>query len=281
MYKINNTIILFMLFFIFSSCDISSDETIYYSLFIGTNKVSFDDDSLAMASGKEIKGGIFIYLNGNPIYFYGGFGISKQINQWLKMKNNNLKIEGYSSKDLFIKIASYDRFSKNFKLLFKKHIKAGEIKTSDIFQVNVNYKLPLLESFLLDSNDNIKKDIKKKIINLKKDIISKSREKLLSELLTGPGLWQPLAYNVDWAERRSIFEERVINQFIKRNFKIIDFNEKDINVIVGKNSVYAYSGFNNDQGLETYLFKLSNKSGIEYIPAIKYVKYRNKWIIWE
>ncbi|KPA19661.1 conserved hypothetical protein, membrane or secreted [Candidatus Magnetomorum sp. HK-1] len=281
MYIINNTIILFVMFFLISSCSISSNSTKFYSIFIGTNKEGFEDVSLARASGKEIDGSVFIYLNGNPIAYYGGYGATKQINQWLKMQNNSLEIKGYSSKDLYIKIASYDCFGKNFQIHLKKHIEAGKIKTSDIFQVNVDYKLPFLDSLILDGKDIIKKEIKKEIDSLKKHIVNKSTEKLLQQLLTGPRLWQSLAYNVDWPAKRSIFEKRVINQLIERDITIIDFKEKDINFLIGTNSVYAYSDIRKDQVLDTYLFKISKNREIEYIPAIKYVKYQNKWIIWE
>ncbi|MBU1564697.1 MAG: hypothetical protein KJ630_03600 [Proteobacteria bacterium] len=51
---------------------------------IGTNGRDFNDDSVAVAGGDKIDGGVIVYINGNPVSEYNGWGTFKQINQYIK-----------------------------------------------------------------------------------------------------------------------------------------------------------------------------------------------------
>lgn len=264
------------------ACSIPSQNNIrIYNLFIGTDGKSFESNSLAIASGTDIDGDIFIYLNGNPISYYGGYGATLQINQWLVPQKNSITIKGLSTKDLFIKVAAFDHKRDNFEVIFKKHIKSGKINTSDYFHTDIDFKLPLFNSLIPNKRDQVEIEIIEKIKEIKNKIDKKQKDQIVHQLLVGASLWQPMAYKVNWSNNKKMFEDMVIDQFFNSDRNIFDFDDREIKVVYGKNCVYVYSGVTKESAPEAYFFKINNNGKTEYVPAVKFFKYRDKWEIWQ
>lgn len=267
---------------IICSCSNPKKNQKLYNIFIGTNATGFDDDSFARAGGKDIKGGVYIFINENPICYYGGFGKAIQVNHWLKTNKNTIHIKGSSSKDIYLKIASMNFKGENFKTIFKKHIVAGDIEIKSFFHLDLNYQLPLFNnSIMYENKDIIKNEIKDTVMILKNNIENRNKEKLIDQLLTGPSIWQTIAYNINWMDNKQFFEDRITEEYVKGTKKIIDFDKNDIKYIFGENAVYVYTGHSDDVLSDTYLFKFSEKEKNDFLPAIKVIKYQDKWIIWQ
>ncbi len=264
------------------SCQAMSNETKIYAFYIGTNQDGFENNSVASASGEDIAGGIFLYLNGNPVAYYGGYGKMVQVNQWLKKDENSFTLKGVSSKPLYVKVVKYDLNGKDFKVLAKEYVKSGNMKFTGKFKADVDYVLPFFDNSIPKDSKNVEKDIKREVLHIKTNIENRDSVQLFDQLLSGPAFWQPIAYRINWSEINQTLENRIMEQYVNGDKKIVDFNVSNLNIILGKNSAYVYSGINKDVSIpRAYLFKLMDKNETIDIPPAKFVKLEDKWLLWE
>ncbi len=262
-----------------TSC--SKDDKKLYNLFIGTSGNFFHLDSCASAGGNEKIGTNFIYINENPVSFYGGYSYVLQLNQWLKPGTNTFSIKGKSSKDLFIKVASTSLDGRNFKLLFKKHIKAGNIDFKQKFNPEVKYNLPLFKSSIPDDKNKNKEEISHFLNVIASNI---DKKKIWYELIYGRSIWEKEAYAInDWSKQEKIYLDNLRKSFAG-NHTEMTFNKLSLKYLWGKNSVYVYSGIKTDFIPSTYLFTIKkysdNKETLDYSPACQLIKVNGQWKVW-
>ncbi|WP_153304411.1 hypothetical protein [Desulfosudis oleivorans] len=252
-----------------------------YALFIGTNPNNFEDDSSAAASGKNIKGGLMLYINKNPIHYYTGYGEVISINEWIKPKNNSYSIKGFSSENIYLKIAKINHNNQKISVIDKKYIGSGDIEETGFFSSDINYLLPFFMATIND-NEKTKNDIKEILFNLKMILETKKSRELYDLLLAGPDLWQPMAYNNNWFELKNNYIKRIHTQYYLQGKQKIEFDINNLKMILGENVVYVYSGsYKNEIFKSHYLFKVKGEKEVIYTPVIKFVRYKSKWIVWE
>jgi len=273
--------ILFLLFLcsFAISCNSQGVCQRYCNIFIGTNSDAFNYE-IPRASGDKIEGHVFIFINNNPVEYYGGYGKTIQVNQWLKPEQNNMRIVGVSSRDLFVKVVSSDVYGGNSMVLAKFQVQKGNVEESFTFNVkNIVGELPLFNSIISSERSLVKEELTDEVIQLKKDIESNNETEIVRKMLIGPSLWYQIAYNVDWEEIEENLKKRIINLYSHKTKVQIDLNRDELEFVFGENSVYVYSSIGSGNIPAPFLFTVEGSKKVT-VPAVKLIKYNDEWIIW-
>jgi hypothetical protein len=231
------------------------------------------------ASGEKIYSEVIISINSNPFKMYCGNSSLIPINHWIKPGTNTYSLKGYFPQQFSFAIV--ERKGEKLTTLIEKVVKPCDIEVSGKFETCVEYMLPFFQYTCVEDK-HVEKVIRQKVVYIKQLTDSQNETELYKQILAGSAFWHQMAYGAKWSDIKTMFENWIFGQYLMGSKQIINFDINDIKMLIGKNSVYVYSGTHKDSiFVEHYLFKTNADEGHVYKPPISFVKYQNEWIVWE
>lgn len=253
-----------------------------YAIGLGTDAADFDNDQGIKLSGDEIKGNVFIFINGNPVAAYHAGGLFKQVNQYLKNGINTISIQGDFDKTLYLKLALMkgDEFQS---VIAKKTFKAHRENMEPLeFTLKLNYSLPIFMKQNLLPEKIDRKSLFKLLKNMQV-LFDKKEYSSIAEIVFKQRVeWMSIAYGTD-SSQLEMMKNQTLRFYSQNSVKYFPPKLDEIKIVKGKSMIYVYSHIDEKSFFKTMSLGYFQVNGANKLsmPSMRLVYIQKKWCIWE
>ena len=257
------------------------DQPISYTISVGSDKASYDDETKVSAGGEDIGGRATIRINGNPVAFHQSAGKFLTINQMLKPGENTLSFDGKFAKNLYVKVL---RIQGNnlLDVVAKKEIAAdGTGAARELtFRADLAWTPPFYkDSPKVEDTAETRDGIWQALDQFQKDVAAGHAEEAAARIFEGPRIWLVKCFGATpEALAQMIDQQKSWAESIRKTLKPLA--KDDLKFEFGPNAVMVWAGVEAPPLCPAYSFTLNQDGQVTHLPHLIFVRLGGKWTVW-